>query len=300
MNINLDYYKTFYYVAKLGSITEAAHVLMNNQPNVTKTIQNLERELGCTLFERSRKGVTLTDEGQALYSRVLIVMRELDSALQDIEDLKQLEKGKVVIATTEIALHGILLQSLKEYKKAYPNIQLSVSNQTTKDALDTVKNGDADFALVTGITDEYSDFDIIPLKTFQDIAVCSDYYNELLGSKISYKEISSYPIVSLNENTVYYDFYKELFRNHNVSFTTTVTAASLDQILPLVAYDLGVGFVPEFYFDKVSNYLNVKRILLESEIPTRTIFMIKRKNSAGSSASRALEELILQLARSLF
>lgn len=47
MNINYEYYRIFYYVAKLKSFTQAATCLMNSQPNITRTIRNLERELGC-------------------------------------------------------------------------------------------------------------------------------------------------------------------------------------------------------------------------------------------------------------
>ena len=50
MYISYDYYRIFYYVARYGSISKAASVLMNNQPNLTRTIKNLEGELGCPLF----------------------------------------------------------------------------------------------------------------------------------------------------------------------------------------------------------------------------------------------------------
>lgn len=53
MYINYGHYRIFYYVAKYGSFTGAAQFLLNNQPNITRTVKNLERELGCTLFIRS-------------------------------------------------------------------------------------------------------------------------------------------------------------------------------------------------------------------------------------------------------
>ena len=60
MNVNYEYYRVFYHVAKLKSFTQAAEVLMNSQPNITRTIRSLERELGCTLFIRSNRRVRLT------------------------------------------------------------------------------------------------------------------------------------------------------------------------------------------------------------------------------------------------
>ena len=70
MYISYDYYRIFYYVAKCGSFTQAAKILMSNQPNLTRAIKSLESELGCTLFERSNKGVRLTEDGEKLYENI--------------------------------------------------------------------------------------------------------------------------------------------------------------------------------------------------------------------------------------
>ena len=57
MNINFEYYKIFYYVAKYGNLTKAAHVLGNSQPNITRAMNCLESEIRCTLFIRTNRGV---------------------------------------------------------------------------------------------------------------------------------------------------------------------------------------------------------------------------------------------------
>ena len=63
MSTSFDYYKVFYYAASSGSITLAAQKLFLSQPTVSRCIQNLEHDLGCTLFIRSKKGILLTPEG---------------------------------------------------------------------------------------------------------------------------------------------------------------------------------------------------------------------------------------------
>ena len=60
MDISYDYYRIFYYVAKYKSFTGAAEALLNSQPNITRTMKKLEKELGCTLFVRQRHGIALT------------------------------------------------------------------------------------------------------------------------------------------------------------------------------------------------------------------------------------------------
>lgn len=52
MNVNFEYYRIFYYVARYWNFTKAAHVLNNSQPNITKAINCLEQEINCTLFVR--------------------------------------------------------------------------------------------------------------------------------------------------------------------------------------------------------------------------------------------------------
>ena len=66
MLTSLDYYRIFYYVAKYRNFTRAADVLLTSQPTVTRTIKNLESDLGCRLFIRGKRGVTLTTEGELL------------------------------------------------------------------------------------------------------------------------------------------------------------------------------------------------------------------------------------------
>ena len=60
MEITYDYYRIFYYAAKYKSFSKAAEILMSNQPNITHFMNNLENQLGCRLFIRSNRGVTLT------------------------------------------------------------------------------------------------------------------------------------------------------------------------------------------------------------------------------------------------
>lgn len=70
MKTNLEHYKTFYTVAKLGNISDAAEELFISQPAVTKSIKNLEKSIGITLFHRSSRGVKLTDEGKLVFNYV--------------------------------------------------------------------------------------------------------------------------------------------------------------------------------------------------------------------------------------
>lgn len=106
MNISYDHYRVFYYVAKFQSFTRAAECLMNNQPNVTRTIKNLEGELGCKLFVRSNRKVTLTPEGERLYAHISVAFQHILEAENELMMEKTLQSGSISIGASEVAQIG--------------------------------------------------------------------------------------------------------------------------------------------------------------------------------------------------
>ena len=95
MNTNLEYYKFFYYVGKLHSITLAAEELNVSQPAVSQAIRNLERELGTTLFMRTSRGVRLTAEGQTLYGYVQRGYETIREGERKFLEMQELTSGEV-------------------------------------------------------------------------------------------------------------------------------------------------------------------------------------------------------------
>lgn len=110
MDINFEYYKVFYYVAKYGNFTKAAGVMKNSQPNITRMINSLEHELQCTLFIRTNRGVKLTTEGEKLYNRVSAAMMQFRLAEEELSDHTGIEHGSIAIGVSEIALNLHLLE----------------------------------------------------------------------------------------------------------------------------------------------------------------------------------------------
>ena len=105
MYVDWEYYKIFYYVAKYQNFTRAARVLGNNQPNITHAMNRLESQLNCVLFIRSNRGVTLTPEGELLYSRIASAAVQIQDAEEELSATATLEHGAISISTTETALN---------------------------------------------------------------------------------------------------------------------------------------------------------------------------------------------------
>lgn len=131
MNITYDYYRIFYFVAKYQSFTKAANILLSNEPNISRSIRNLEHEFGVSLFIRSNRGVTLTPEGQKLYTRVAAAHHQLSSAEAELADAKSLTSGTITLGVSEAALQILLLPKLREFHQKFPEIKIHISSVTT-------------------------------------------------------------------------------------------------------------------------------------------------------------------------
>ena len=295
MNISYDYYKIFYYVAKNKSFSGAAKALMNNQPKITRMIKKLEEELGCTLFIRQRHGVTLTPEGEKLYAHIKIAFDHILSAEDEISKDRSLKSGTVTIASSEIALRCTLLPVLKQYRNAFPGVRIRVLNHSTPQAITALKNGLADFAIVTSPLGITTGLQTTVLRQVQDIPVCSRSFFQTSAPQtpLTWQELENYPIISLGEQTSTYSFYSDLFSSNGVSFRPDIEASTADQILPMVKSDLGIGFVPTDFLKQTNDIDSLVTLNINPPIPLRDICLLKRKGTSLSIAAKELEKLLL-------
>lgn len=294
MFISYDHYRIFYFVAKYGSFTKAAEILLSNQPNLTRTIRSLETSLGCTLFERSNKGVRLTADGEKLYDHISIAFEHIEAGEQEISSKNSLKKGVISIGASEIALRCFLLPILNEYRQKYPGIQIKISNVSTPSAVTMLKSALVDLAFVTTPIESDPELSRKNLRPLREVAVCGDAFSSLANSDtpVSFKRIAKKPIVSLGPKTSTYEFYLKLFIEHGASFSSDIEAATADQILPLVRHNLGIGFVPFDFLEDITEDSGIHEIPLKEEIPKRYITLLKKKGRTLSPPAKELEKVI--------
>ena len=207
MEITYDYYRIFYYAAKYKSFSKAAEILMSNQPNITHFMNNLENQLGCRLFIRSNRGVTLTREGEKLYKHVTIAYQHFQMAELELANDKSLQSGIITVGVSEIALHLLILQVMADFRKAYPGIRIQLSNHSTPETIQEVKDGLVDLAVVSTPADIPSTLKSTALMDFTDIMVVSSAHKELCEEPIHLAEMQDYPLICLGKGTKSYEFF---------------------------------------------------------------------------------------------
>ncbi len=289
MNISYDHYRIFYNVAKYKSFTRAAEVMYSNQPNLTRAIKTLERQLGCTLFERTNKGVKLTEDGKELYEHISVAFEHIHAGEETISAKHSMDYGVVSIGATEIALRCCLLPILSRYHQMYPGVRIKILNVSTPQALKMIDNRLVDIAIVTTPADINAKLTEKKLSLLQEVAICSKSFD--IKENISFKELSEYPIISLGTGTSTFDFYFEEFLKHGCNFSPDIEAATADQIMPLVKHGLGIGFVPQQFLQSEEN---VQAISLSEPIPTREIVLIKKKGHSLPLPAKELVDMIYQ------
>ncbi|HIW08883.1 MAG TPA: LysR family transcriptional regulator [Candidatus Faecalibacterium intestinigallinarum] len=292
MTINYDYYRIFYVVAQCRSFTRAAEVLQNNQPNITRCMKNLEQELGCKLFHRSNKGITLTPEGQRFYRRVAAAVEQLQQGEEEIRRDGSLESGSLSISASEAALHMILLDKLSAFRARYPGVHLRITNETTPQAIERLRSGESDFAVITAPLLTGRSLQQTELLRFAEIPVCGPAYSEMAAHGCTLAELARCPLVCLGEGTSTYAFYQSFFNAHGQPFRVDVEAATMDQILPMVEHGLGIGFYPAKLAAPRIGRGELFCIPLELPVPERAISLVEDAARPRSTAMKTMREMI--------
>ena len=231
MYVDWEYYKIFYYVAKYQNFTKAARVLGNNQPNITHSMNRLESQLNCVLFIRSNRGVTLTPEGELLYSRIASAAVQIQDAEEELSASATLEHGAISISATETALNIYLAEKLRAFHTDYPGIRLRISNHSTPQALQAVKNGEVDFAIITTPAEVESGLKMVELKPFYEVLVGGRTFTALASQNLSLKELNNYPLISLSDESMTRAFYRQFFLDHGAVLKPDTEAATTDQMI---------------------------------------------------------------------
>ena len=290
MYVTWDYYKVFYYVAKYQNFTKAARVLGSNQPNVTHTMNRLEEQLGCVLFIRSNRGVTLTPEGELLYARVSSAAVQIQEAEEELSASATLEHGSISISATETALNIYLSDKLRAFHEDFPRIRLRISNHSTPQAVQAVRNGEVDFAVVSTPTEVDAPLNIVELEPFREILVGGRTFTALASQTLSLKELSAYPLISLSEESMTRAFYRQFFLEHDAVLRPDTEAATTDQMLTLVRSELGLAFVPEPMTRNALKSREIVQLTLKEEIPARSVCLVYDRHRPLNTAARAFRE----------
>jgi len=147
--MDLHQLESFLAVAEALHFGRASEQLSLSQPALSRQIQQLERELGVALFERSGRGITLTAPGQTLVSHARRVMEEIRAARQALRQPSAALQGRVLIGCFDSASAHVMPGILAALHQIHPHLIVSVTTLGTDQALHFLRQRDIDGAIVT-------------------------------------------------------------------------------------------------------------------------------------------------------
>ena len=254
MKTNLELYKTFYYVAKNGNITQASKELMISQPAVSKAIKVLERDLNTVLFNRNSDGVTLTNAGELLYNKIKQSMELIVSAEEDLTSLNNMEQGSINIGAGNTIMQRYLMPYIREFHELYPNINVKVHTLVTGELIKKAQIGLVDIVfthLPNNIIPD--DFEVIKIKKLHDILVVNK--DSIYANKTIHKnDLEKLPLILLPFSASNRKNFDKFCSQNNIIINPLMEIGN-DLIVEECALSgLGVGLVvKEYVQDKLDN-----------------------------------------------
>ena len=291
MKTKLDYYRIFYETARYRSFSTAAGRLYISQSAISQCIHQLEDDLNVQLFVRTRKGVSLTNEGKILFLKVENAINSIEQGESQLERLRHLEAGELKIAAGDTITTHFLLKYLEEYHATYPDIRIEMANSYSSQMLALVKEGTADLAFVNmPMEDEELVFE--PCLEINDVFVCgSDFETK---ASYSWEEVAGLPLILIEKNASSRHFLEKNFNEKNISLNPQIEVAVHDLLIRFASIHLGISCVIEQFANEELEKGIIKRIPLDPPLPKRSIGCAYLKNAPLSYAAKAFLDLIKQ------
>ena len=241
---SLSCYRIFYTVAKTGNISKAAKELYISQPAISKSIQKLEESMNCELFRRSSRGVSLTEEGELLYSHVKVAFETLALGEDRLRNSIELGVGHLKIGVSSTLCKYMLLPYLKEFIKQYPHINISITCQSTNDTLKLLEENKIDVGLI-GKPENLKNIDFYFLAEIKDIFVATkDYIRNLKARGVRENRIlQNSTIMLLDKNNMTRQYIDDYLQENHIVVQDSIDISSMDLLIEFAKISVGVACV---------------------------------------------------------
>ena len=271
----------FQKVAEKGTITEAAKELNYVQSNVTSRIQKLESELNTPLFNRHRRGMTLTPEGKKLltYSRkILRLTEEMKLAVQSKDE----PSGKLELGTVETVIR--LPKILSAYVKKYKHVDLTIITGVTEELKQKVLNHELDGAFVS---ESYYHPDLEYYEVFEEeLVLISD------PRKTSIEELIGEPFLCFRKGCKYRARLEKWYNDRKIKPKKIMEFGTLETILESVSTGLGISFVPKSAVRQMERNGSIKTFTLPDKYcKIKTVFIRRTDTRLTSTIEKFIETI---------
>jgi LysR family transcriptional regulator, nitrogen assimilation regulatory protein len=184
----------FIHVANTLNITHAAMRAHVSQPALSRAVRLLELELGTRLFQRKARGVVLTESGQRLADRTRALLASVSRVKSEIMASGDVPVGTVRLAASNSLSALLTSRVLSHYQRAYPNVSVRVSENTSMIVRQTIANDGADVALLSD-RESFTSLSRIPLATESLLLIAPKSVGLELSRPVSAKSLTGHNLI---------------------------------------------------------------------------------------------------------
>lgn len=152
--MDLKSLRYFLAIAEEGSISAAAESLNLSQPNISRQMTLLEKELGAKLFERGSRRIVLTEEGMLLRRRAVEILQLADTAVTEIGSAGKDVIGTVRIGCGETDAMRVVARAIRRFSETHPMVRFELHSGNAEDVSDLLERGLVDFGVLIEPTDK--------------------------------------------------------------------------------------------------------------------------------------------------
>ena len=295
MATDLDLYSIFCTVARCGSLSHAARELYVSQPAISQSMHRLEYALGCTLFTRTSRGISLTSEGRMLYSYAEKAVSLIAAAEDRLNRMRTLQSGGLMIGASDTLCQFFLLPYLEKFHLEYPEIQLQVTNRTTPDTVELLKVGKVDIALVNLPVND-SSLQVREVLNVHDVFVASSRFAHLKDHPITMEELSHEPLVLLEKASNSRKYLDDFASVCGVTLHPEIELGAHSLLVEFARIGLGIACVTqEFAADAInSGELFEIELTTPMPMPSRSIGLISLEGVPLSIAADRFISIVME------
>ncbi len=294
--MKLTHLRDFLAVAEQGGLRRAARHLGLVQPAISRSIRELEHELGASLFERSNSGMVLTPVGKAFHRRTAAIQLELERAREEVAQMSGVATGTVWIGLSTAPHVAMLPRVLEPYQRRYPDVLLKISEGMFPAMESEIRDGSIDF-YVGPLSEELLNSDFKYEKLFDNNRLVMARPGHPLSKARSLTELVNARWVATSVTANYEAELYPVFEKHGLPKPKIAVQAhsALTMITAAASSDL-LAMLPQQWLGFARSTRLLKHIALREQLVAPAICIVTRSSLPLTPAAEHLADLFRRAA----